>query len=99
VGTEEKVPALWMVFSRNGKTLLRLSSSFACVTVKLVVVWKRETTLAHIVGGVHFEWARSVFLLKYKQKKKKEKPDKTKKELRLSSSFRVNFFSFLLILQ
>jgi len=30
---------------------LRLSSSFACVSVKLVGGRKRETVLAHIVGA------------------------------------------------
>jgi len=59
------------------KLSLRLSSSFACVTVKFVVGWKRETVLAHIVGGVHFEGARIGLFLKYKQKTKKDEPEKT----------------------
>jgi len=42
---------------------LRLSSSFACVTVKRVVGWKRETILAHLVGRVHFEVARIGFFI------------------------------------
>ena len=33
---------------------LRLSSSFACVPVKLAVGRKREIVLAYIVGEVHF---------------------------------------------
>ena len=57
---------------------LCLSLSSACVLVKLVVGWERETVLAHIVGGVHFEGARIGFLLKYKQKTKKDEPEKTK---------------------
>ena len=48
------------------------------VRVKLVVGWKRETVLAHIVGGVHFEGARIGFLFKYNQKTKKDKPEKMK---------------------
>jgi hypothetical protein len=73
---------------------LRLSSSFACVTVKLVVGWKRETVLAHFFGGVHFKGARIGFLLKYKQKTKKDEPEKMKKNLRLTLSFRVRLSSF-----
>jgi len=57
---------------------LRLSSSFACVTVKLAAGWKRETVLAHFVGGVHFEGERIGFSLKYRQKTKKDEPEKTK---------------------
>jgi len=41
------------------------------------------------VGGVYFEGVRIGFLLKYRQKTKKKEPEKTKKALRLSSSFRV----------
>jgi len=66
---------------------LRLSSSFASVPVKLVVGWKRETVFARVVGGVHFEGTIIGFLLKCKQKTKKDKPKKTKKEFRLSSFF------------
>jgi hypothetical protein len=44
---------------------LRLSSSIACVPVKLAVGRKREKVLAHIVGEVHFEGAKIGFLLKY----------------------------------
>jgi len=33
---------------------LRLSFSFACVSVELNGKRKRETVFAHIVGGVHF---------------------------------------------
>ena len=58
---------------------LGLSSSFACVVVKLYRGRKRETVFAHRVGGVHFEGARCGFLLKYKQKTKKDDPKKTKK--------------------
>ena len=68
---------------------LRLSSSFACMPVKLAVGRKREIILAYIVGEVHFKGARIRFSLKYEQKTKKDEPEKTKKELRLSSSFRV----------
>ena len=68
---------------------LRLSLSFACMPVKLAVGRKREIILAYIVGEVHFKGARIRFSLKYKQKTKKDEPEKTKKELRLSSSFRV----------
>jgi len=46
-----------------------------------------ETAFAHIVGGVHFEGARVGFLLKYKQKTKKDEPEKTKKYEAISSSF------------
>jgi len=74
--------------------LLRLSSSFACVLVKLVRGRKRETVVAHIVVGVHFEGARIGFLLKYKQKTKKDEPEETKKDEGLSSSFRVRLSSF-----
>ena len=73
---------------------LRLSSSFARVQVKLVRWRKRETVFAHSVGGVHFEGARIGFLLKNKQKMKKDEPQKTKKWLRLSSSFWVRLSSF-----
>jgi len=73
---------------------LRLSSSFACVVVKLVTGRKMETVFADIVGGVHFEGARIGFLFKYKQKTKKDEPKKTKRYLRLSSSFRVRLSSF-----
>ena len=72
---------------------LRLSSSFACVPVKLAVGRKWEIVLAYIVEGVHFEAARIWFSLKYLQKTKKDEPEKMKKELRLSSSFRVSLFS------
>jgi len=68
---------------------LRLSQSFACVPVKLAVGRRREMVLAYIVGGVHFAGARLGFSLKYKQTTKKDEPEKTKKELRLSSSFLV----------
>ena len=68
---------------------LRLSSSFACVPVKLAEGRKRDILLAYIVGEVHFEAARIGFSLKYKQKMKKDEPKKTKTELRLSSSFLV----------
>jgi len=57
-------------------------------------VRKRETVSAHIVGGVHFDGARIGFLFKYKQKTKKDEPEKTKKELRISSSFQVHLSSF-----
>ena len=73
---------------------LRLSSSFACVPVKLDGKRKKETVFAHIVGGVHFEGVRIVFLLKYKRKMEKDEPKKTKKGLRLSSSFWVRLSSF-----
>jgi len=75
---------------------LRLSSSFACVPIKLVVGRKRKPVFAHIVGGINFEGARINFLLKNKQKNKKDEPEKTKKELRL---FAFVFLRFLLILQ
>ena len=78
---------------------LRLSSSFSCVPVKLDEKRKKETIFAHDVGGVHFEGLRIVFLLKFKQKTKKDEPQKTKNGLRLSSSFGVRLSSFLLILQ
>jgi len=68
---------------------LRLSSSFACVTVRPAVGRKREIVLAHIVGEVQYEGAKISFSLKYKQKTKKDEPGKTKKVLRLSSSFWV----------
>jgi len=73
---------------------LRLSSSFACTPVKLDGKRKKETVFAHIVGGVHFEGLRIVFLLKYKQKTKKDEPQKTKNGLRLSSSLGVRLSSF-----
>jgi len=41
---------------------LRLSSSFACVQVKLDGKNKKGTVFAHIVGGAHFEGARIGFL-------------------------------------
>ena len=50
---------------------LRLSSSFACVQVKLTVRRKREIVFSHIVGEVHLEGARICFSLKHKQKNKK----------------------------
>jgi len=75
---------------------LRLSSSFACVLVRLFRGRKRETAVAHIVVGVHFEGARIGFLLKYKQKTKKDEPEKTKDFL---CHFRFVFLHFLLILQ
>ena len=79
---------------------LRLSSSFACVPVKLTVGRKREMFFDYIVGEVHFEGVRIGFSLKYKQKKKKDEP---KKNEEISSSFFVfsgsSFFVFLLTLQ
>jgi len=74
---------------------LRLSSSFACVQVKLEGKNKKGTAFAHIVGGVHFEGARIGFLLKYKQKTKKDEPEKTKKDEAFPSSFGVRLSSFL----
>jgi len=68
---------------------LRLSASFDCVPVNLAAGKKREIVLAHIVGEVHFEGERIGFSLKYKQKLKKDEPEKSKEELRLSSSFQV----------
>jgi len=68
---------------------LRLSSSFACVPLKLDGKRKKDTVFAHIVGGVHFEGVRIGFLLKYEQKMKKDDPEKTKEGLCLSSSFWV----------
>ena len=44
--------------------------------------------------GVQFEGLIIVFLLKCKQKTKKDEPEKTKKGLRLSSSFQVRLSSF-----
>ena len=41
------------------------------------------------MGGAHFEGVRIGFLLKYKQKTKKDEPEKTKKDEGLSSSFLV----------
>ena len=73
---------------------LRLSSSFACVLVKLDGKRKKDTIFAHMVGGVHFDGVRIVFLFKYKQIMKKDEPKKTKKGLRLSSSFWVHLSSF-----
>jgi hypothetical protein len=73
---------------------LRLSSSFACVSVKPVVGRKREIVLAHIVGEVHYKGAKIGFSLKYKQKTKRDEPGKTKKVFRLSSSFRVRLSYF-----
>ena len=73
---------------------LRLSSSFACILLKLVRGRKREKAFAHIVGGVHFERARNGFVLKYKQKTKKDEPKKTKKDEAISSSFWVRLSSF-----
>ena len=75
----------WRVVMAN--LFLRLSSSFACILVKLVRGRKRETVVAHIVVGVHFEGARIGLLLKYKQKMKKDEPEKTKKDEGLYSSF------------
>jgi len=72
----------------------RLSSSFACILVKLGRGRKRETVFLHILGGVHFKATRNGFLLKYKQKTKKDEPEKTKKEESLSLSFRVRLSSF-----
>jgi len=46
------------------------------------------------VGGVQFEGARFGFLLKNKQKMKKDKPEKTKKDEFLPLSFRVRLSSF-----
>jgi len=77
----------------------RLSSSFACNPVELDGKRKKDTVLVHIVGGVHLEGVRIVFLLKYKRKMKKDEPKQTKKGIRLSSSFRVRLSSFLLILK
>jgi hypothetical protein len=71
------------------KHFLRLSLSFACVPVKLDGKRRKDTVFAHIVGGVHFEGVRIVFSLQYKQKMKKDEPEKTKKGLRLSLSFWV----------
>jgi len=68
---------------------LRLSLSFACVQVKSYGKKKKETVFPQIVGRVHFEGARIGFLLKYKQKMKKDEPEKTKKDKVISSSFRV----------
>ena len=68
---------------------LRLSSCFACVPVKLDGKRKNDAFFPHNVGGVHFEGVRIVFLLKYKQKTKKDEPEKTKKDECLSSSFLV----------
>jgi len=73
---------------------LRLFSSFAFILVKLVRGRKRETVVAHIVVGVYFEGAKIWFLLKYKQKTKKDEPKKTKKDEGLSSSFQVRLSSF-----
>jgi hypothetical protein len=73
---------------------LRLSSSFACVPVKLDGKKKRETVFTHIVGGVHFEGVRIGFLLRYKQKSKKDEPAKTKKDEGLSSSLKVRLSLF-----
>jgi len=70
---------------------LRLSSSFACVTVKLVVGWKRETVLAHIVGGVHFEGAKMFFYIevqainKQRRTRKDEKRTSIKKPIHATS--------------
>ena len=73
---------------------LRLLLGFQTNPVKLDGKWKKETAFAHIVVGVQFEGLIIVFLLKYKQKTKKDEPEKTKKGLRLSSSFRVRLSSF-----
>jgi len=76
---------------------LGLSSSFACVQVKLDRKKKKETLFAHILGGVHFEGARIGFFLKYKQKTKKDEPQKKKKVEVISLSFRVRvslFFAY-----
>ena len=73
---------------------LRLSSSFASVPVKLDGKRKKKTVIAQIVVGVHFEGVRIVFSLKYKQKIKKDEPEKTKKDEGLSSSFWVRLSSF-----
>jgi len=48
------------------------------VPVNFAVGRKREIVLAHSVGEVHFEGAKIGFLLKYKQKTKKDEPEKTK---------------------
>ena len=49
---------------------------------------------AHIVGEVYLEGARIGFLLKYKQKTKKDEPKKTKKDEAIPSSFGVRLSSF-----
>ena len=118
--------------SPGANLFLRLSSSFACILLKLVRAYreeegnslrthcgggreegdrelaetvsretvnrwrrrrKKDTIFAHMVGGVHSEGARISFLLKYKQKTKKDEPKKTKKDEGLSSSFRVRLSS------
>jgi len=71
----------------------RLSSSFACMPVKLAVGRKKEIILAYIVGEVHFKGARIGFSLKYKQRTKKDEPKKAKKELRLALCFWVRLSS------
>ena len=73
----------------DGKPLSSTFFVFACAAFKHVWGRKRETVFAHIVWGVYFEGARNGFLLKYKQKTKKDEPAKTKKDLHLSSSFWV----------
>jgi len=74
---------------------LLLSLSFACVPVKLYGKREKETAFARIVVGVQFEGVIIVLFMKFKQKTKKDEPEKTKKGLRLSSSIRVRLSSFL----
>ena len=63
--------------------------------VKLDEKKKKETMFTHIVGGVHFEGVIFGVLLKYKQKTKKDKPEKTKKDEAFLLSFCVRLSSFL----
>ena len=74
--------------------LFRFFSSFACVPVKLAVGRRRKTVLAHIVGGVHFEGAKIGFSLKYKQKTKKNEPEKTNQGFVLFRFVLVRFYLF-----
>jgi len=67
---------------------IRLSASFACITVKLVEKRKKEIGLAHIVKKVHLKKAKICFVLKYKQTTKIVEALKTKKDEVFSSSFR-----------
>ena len=74
------------ITASNGKPL---SSSFFvfCLQFKLTC-WKRKkaTFFAHTV---HSKKTKICLSLKYKQKMKKDEPKETKKELCLSSSFRI----------
>ena len=50
--------------------------------------------LAHIVGGVQFEGERNGFSLKYKQKSKKNEPEKTNQGFVPFRSVLVRFYLF-----